>query len=156
MSYLAIDPGDTLGFASFTKDGEFMGMGQVDTKRVSIGKWLDSKIKGQAETDDPYTLIICEDYKISAYSQKKFMAHKGSRVPTIKQIGAIENVAEIHGIEVHLQPNTNYGIGAMWGGFEIPTNHSISHQYVAVAHGIFYLQNNGLRKPGLLSVMKDG
>ena len=155
MAFLAIDPGDTLGFAEFAGDGKFEGMGQVNTKRVSMQKWLRIKIEARRDaSDDPFTLIICEDYKISSYSQKKFMAHKGSRVPTIKQIGSIESVAEFYGIPVHLQPNVNYPIGAKWGGFDIPSNHSISHQYVATAHGIFYLQQNGLRKPSLISVMK--
>jgi hypothetical protein len=54
----------------------------------------------------------------------------------------------MRGVKCVKQPNNKYPIGAMWGGITIPSNHSISHQFVAAAHGVFYLQEHGIRKPG--------
>lgn len=136
--YLALDPGDTFGFAEFGKDGNLINMGQE--RDANFVRWSDQHITSDLDT------VIVEDYKL--IPGKKSRGQAWSRMNTSKQIGKIELMCDMRGVKFVLQPNNKYPIGAMWGGFEIPSNHSISHQYVAAAHGIFYLQENGIRKPG--------
>lgn len=135
-SYLAIDPGETIGYATFDDNGTLLDMGQFRFEAFlsEIESLFTSSIK----------VCIVEDYKNYAWKQQK----KWSRNNTSKVIGKIELFAELRGAKVVLQPAQHYPIGAKWGGFEIPSNHSISHQFVAAAHGIFWLQENGIRTPG--------
>jgi hypothetical protein len=136
--YLAIDPGDTFGFAKFDSDGNMCSLGQEHEDNFI--KWSDENITSDLDT------VIVEDYKL--IPGKKSRGQAWSRMKTSKQIGKIELMCEMRGVKLVLQPNNKYPIGAMWGGFTIPSNHAISHQYVAAAHGVFYLQQQGIRKPG--------
>ncbi len=134
-SYLALDPGETIGYATFDENGIGLSMGQFRYEQ-----FLE-----EIEPLFPSTIKVCivEDYKNYGFKQQK----RWSRNNTSKVIGKIELLAQLRGAEVVLQPASNYPIGAKWGGFEIPSNHDISHQFVALAHGIFYLQNAGIRQP---------
>jgi hypothetical protein len=52
-------------------------------------------------------------------------------------------------VPLTLQPATAKNSGYLWAGLSsAPTNHAISHQYDAVAHGIYWLQVNGIREIG--------
>ncbi len=135
-SYLALDPGETIGYAVFNQNGQLIDMGQF-----RFEKFLE-----EIETIFPSTIEVCviEDYKNYAWQKQK----KWSRNNTSKVIGKIELFAELRKAKVVLQPASCYGIGAKWGGFEIPQNHDISHQFVAAAHGIYWLQEAGIREVG--------
>lgn len=134
--YLAIDPGETLGYATFGENGQLLDMGQFRFEKFleEIDNLLTSRI----------LVCIIEDYKNYAWQKQK----KWSRNNTSKVIGKLELLATMRGVQIVLQGANNYAIGAMWGGFEIPKNHDISHQFVAAAHGIYWLQQNGVREVG--------
>lgn len=134
--FLAIDPGETTGWAEFDEDGFGIGLGQV--KQIGLTKFLTDHVHSELKA------VICEDYKNHGFTQQK----RWSRNQTSKNIGKIEVFAELHGVTVILQPNTVKGIGYMWSGIDPPSNHGISHQYDAYVHGVYYLQSNGIRKPG--------
>ena len=135
-SYLAIDPGETIGWATFDDSGTMMMMGQsrFETFAKDFESLLHSDLKH----------VITEEYKNYGHMQQK----KWSKNNTSKVIGKIELMCELRSVPLTMQMANCYRIGAMWGGFEIPKNHSISHQYVAVAHGIYWLQQNGIRPVG--------
>ena len=138
-SYLAIDPGHMNGWATFDAQGGILKFGQfrMEVLVAEVGKII-------SENDIEH--IIIEDYRNRAYGN--FRQTAGGRNETSKMVAKVETLAELNSIPVTLQPNTAYNIGAMWGGFQIPSNHSISHQYVAMAHGIYWLQQNGIREIG--------
>lgn len=135
--YLALDPGDTTGWAQFGEDGGLIAYGQV--KESEYNKWLNEQL-----TAGTIKIVICEDYRNHGWVQQK----RWSQNKTSKKIGGLEALANVYGIRVVLQPNTVKSIGYMWGGIEKPSNHSISHQFDAYAHGVYFLQQEGIRKPG--------
>jgi hypothetical protein len=137
VRYLAIDPGDTTGWAEFNETGDLTGFGQV--KEHEFNDFVTEHMHSDL------TAVIVEDYKLFAHKAK---AQSWSRMSTSKKIGKIEILADLKKVKVILQPANNKSIGYMWGGIEPPSNHSISHQYDAYAHGVFWLQKNGIRKPG--------
>jgi hypothetical protein len=147
-SYFAIDPGETCGWASFDDKGDVIDMGQFRFEKFtqSIDSLLHSGLKQ----------VICEDYRNHGFTQQK----KWSRNNTSKVIGKIELLAELRGVPVVLQPNTVKAIGYRWGGLPDgpPSNHAISHQYDAYAHGVFWLQQQGIRPVGrsLLAPTDEG
>lgn len=137
VAFIAIDPGDTTGFAEFDNNGDLLGMGQIE--EAHFQDWVLNTI------NDSLRAVIIEDYKILAHKAK---AHSWSRVPTIKKIGVIESACLIHGVKSVLQANTVKATGYAWGGIVPASNHNVSHQLDAFAHGVYYLQQNGIRKPG--------
>lgn len=145
-AYLAIDPGDTSGWATFDDQGKLTGMGQFREGEFvkEISELLHSDLLH----------VIIEDYVLFKHKAMAQTNSRGRNLSTAKMVGKIEMLAELKEVPYTKQESRVYPIGAMWGGFEIPSNHSISHQYVAAAHGIYYLQQNGIRKPGQ-AMMKE-
>ncbi len=136
--YLAVDPGETTGWATFDAKGSILNMGQF--KQHEQGKALDNLVRSELKA------VICEDYRNHAWTKQK----NWSRNQTSKNIGALEMIAELRGVPVHLQSNSVKPIGYKWAGMTEgpPSNHSISHQYDAYAHGVYWLQSNGIRPVG--------
>lgn len=135
--YAAFDPGDTWGWATFNGVGDVIAMGQFPWKGdvQTINNLLEDHIVG----------VICEDYRNFAWMQQK----KWSRNQTSKGIGKLETLCELKKIPIVLQPSNVLEVGLMWAGLgKLPSNHSISHQYSAVGHGVYWLQQNGIRPVG--------
>jgi hypothetical protein len=134
--YLALDPGETTGWAKFAADGTPLSYGQF--KQHEQLQWLRENI-----TPD-LTLVIIEDYKNHGWQQQK----RWSRNQTSKNIGSIETVCQFVGVPFVLQPNNIKAIGYKYAGMDgPPSNHAISHQFDAIAHGYYYLRVNGIMKP---------
>lgn len=136
-SYLAIDPGHTIGFACFDAQGNIINYGQVnmDHFQRDFDKLLHSGLLH----------VIVEDYRNHGWTQQK----RWGRNETSKIIGKIELLAEMRGVPLTLQANTVKPIGYKWAGLkEPPKNHDISHQFDAIAHGVYWLQSNNIREPG--------
>lgn len=149
-TYLAIDPGEGgttggTGWCLFDRKGNATAYGQVKTPDLTkvLTEILHSGLLG----------VVVEDYRNHGWTQQK----KWSKNVTSKHIGKIEMLAEMRSVPVHLQPNTVKSIGYMWMGMEPPTNHAISHQFDAMAHGVYWLQSSGIRPVGksLLDKLKN-
>lgn len=141
--YVAIDPGETSGWATFDAEGSIVAYGQF--KMADITKELERLVTSDIDT------VICEDYRNYAWKQQK----KWSRNDTSKIIGKIEIMCDLRGVRCVLVPASNKVIGYKWAGLhEAPSNHAISHQYDAIAHGVFWLQQNGIREVG--KAMRNG
>lgn len=136
--YLAIDPGETAGWASFKENGDLLAMGQF--------RWVDFTDWANEHMHSELKHVIAEQYVNYAWKRQK----NWSDNKTSKMIGKIELMADLRGIPCTLQPANVKEIGAMWGGFEIPAKrkNGIDHQFVAAAHGIYWLQSNGIRHIG--------
>lgn len=135
-AYLALDPGETTGWAKFDANGEILSMGQY--KQGDQTQWLTEHLTSELKA------VICEEYRI--YNQQK--QKRWSRNQTSKNEGAIQLLAEMRGVPFHLQPANVKAIGYKWAGLgQAPSNHAISHQYDAVAHGTYWLRQRNILKP---------
>lgn len=135
-AYLALDPGETTGWAKFDEHGEVLSMGQF--KQAEQTKWLTENLTSSLKA------VICEEYRI--YDQKR--QKKWSRNQTSKNEGAIQLLAEMRGVPFFLQPANVKAIGYKYAGLgQAPSNHAISHQYDAVAHGTYWLRGKNILKP---------
>lgn len=135
-AYVALDPGETTGWAKLNDTGDVVSFGQVIQR--DLPKWLDINITPTVKA------VIVEDYRNYGWKQQK----KWSRNQTSKNIGAIEMVCSMRGIPCILQAASVKAVGYKWAGLgEAPSNHSISHQFDAVAHGVVYVTNIGVRIP---------
>lgn len=134
--YLAIDPGETAGWATFDAKGSVVQFGQYTL--LEQNEALKMLIRPGLK------MVIIEDYRNHGWMNQK----KWSRNTTSKNIGKTELMCDLHDVPYVLQPNTCKGMGFMYLGMEEPKNHSIGHQFVAMAHGVYWLQNNGIRPVG--------
>jgi hypothetical protein len=134
-AYLALDPGETTGWALFDAEGNILKYGQFTQDEQT--EWLTDNITSSL------TAVICEDYK-----NHPWMKQKGwSQNQTSKNIGAIELLCSMRKVPLHLQSNTVKSIGYKYMGMDrAPSNHSISHQFDAAAHGTYWLRVNGILK----------
>lgn len=140
-AYFVCDPGDVSGWAEFAHDGSLLGYGQVDESQFM--EFITDRVHSDLE------LVICEDFTLF---QHKAMAQTNARsrkMKTSKKIGQMEMTCQLRNVKMVLQPANIKTIGYKWAGLEPPSNHAISHQFDAVAHGVFYLQKNGIRKPSI-------
>lgn len=135
IAYVSFDPGETTGYATFTAQGDVIEYGQF--KLIDQTKWLTVLISNVPNLK----AVITEDYRNHGWQQQK----RWSRNQTSKNIGKIEIIAELRGVPCHLQPNTVKAIGYKWAGMNgAPSNHAISHQFDAVAHGKYWLVQHNI------------
>lgn len=134
VAYIALDPGETTGWAKFNDKGEPLAYGQV--LQQDLAKWLDKNIRD-------LKAVICEEYRNYHWQKQK----KWSRNQTSKNEGAVEMVCNMRGIPFHLQPANIKKIGYKWAGLQEAPTHSISHQFDAVVHGVYWLTMNKIRTP---------
>lgn len=133
-AYLALDPGETTGWALFDETGQIIKYGQYYQHQQT--EWLTENLTSELKA------VICEEYR-NYNAQKKW-----SRNQTSKNEGAIELLCEMRKVPFFLQRANVKSIGYKWAGLgSAPSNHAISHQYDAVAHGTYWLRNRGILKP---------
>lgn len=133
-AWLALDPGETTGWATFDREGQLIKYGQFKQKEQTkvLTELIHSNLQG----------VICENYKNFAWKRQK----NWSTNQTSKNIGAIEMLCELRQVPLHLQEANIKSIGYLWAGIEPPKNHSISHQFDAYVHGVYFLRKQGIRK----------
>ena len=134
-AYIALDPGNTTGWAGFDDKGVIQAMGQFTLSEQT--KWLNDHITPNVK------MVIIEEYR-----NYKGGTFRGQTNQTSKNIGAIEMICELRGVPYVRQPANIKSIGYKFAGLgSAPNNHSISHQYDAVAHGTYWLRTNGILTP---------
>ena len=87
---LAIDPGETTGYATFVK-GKYFHSGIIQFSATYDWQLLF------ATTPD---IVVCEEYRI--YGGQR-LAHTGSKVETVRIIGVIEYMCRQYYIPIHMQ-----------------------------------------------------
>ena len=141
-AYLFLDPGDSkyggvTGWAYFDANGDIHSMGQFHSS-VSTGE-LQTLIL------PTLTLVVYEGYINAGY---KTSTHAWSKNETSQLIGKIKTLCELVNVKWAEVRNTEMSVGYAWMGMEQPKNHAISHQWDAVAHGVCWLQKNGINEAG--------
>lgn len=137
VAYLAIDPGLTTGWAAFDISGELIGMGQVhgidqfDDKLGNFSRLL---------------AIICEDFL-----HNPNVPQGGSRGPAQQVIALVRRYSRYAKVKLVMQASRILKVGYAWACIkQLPkSRHAESHQFDAVAHGVYYLQRNGIRRSSL-------
>ena len=133
--YLAIDPGkgrvDSIGAAKFATDGSLLFFGQFTYE--DFVPWLEE------QTD--IEKLFYEEYRIFARAAKKQI---GSRVETAECIGVIKSWATRHKVPLVAQRPDILSTAEKMFQVKIPSDHSISHQFSALLHGLYGLHALGL------------
>jgi hypothetical protein len=136
MSLLAIDPGETNGWALLDKQGELV----VNSHGPQLGQ-----IRGEDNLDDfllsldPFPdVVVIEEYRVNPKYN-----HAMSKVHTIQAIGRIKSICRQKGIKaIELRTADKY-VGYKFLKTKQPSNHKISHQFDALALGTFWAVKNG-------------
>ncbi len=138
--YLAIDPGkgavDSIGAAKFSATGDVLFMGQFTYD--DFVPWLEEQ-KGITE-------VVYEEYRIFARKAKQ---HIGSKVETVECIGTIKSWCTRHAVPMTSQRSDILPVAEKLFQVYIPADHTISHQFSALLHGLFYLYRLGITKSAL-------
>lgn len=136
--FLAIDPGETTGWATFSQSGELEDFGQIAGFETFV-VWLE-KLRPVPE------LIICENYILNPK-----IPQGGSEMWTSQVIGVVRVYGIRHGIIVEMQRNVCLSPGYAFAGIKpLPkSRHAESHQFDAVAHGTYYLVKNKIAPTAL-------
>ena len=136
--YLAFDPGETTGWASFSNDGNIADKGQLNFN--DLCSFLDNYCF-------PIEAVICEDFRIKRQKAKAFI---GNRMETIQAIGAIRAFASRQKVPYILQDSGIKSIAEKWTGVSTKgLPHSQTHWIDAFNHGAYYLVRQGIRKTRL-------
>ncbi len=142
--FLAIDPGETTGWATFNLDGYLIDFGQVKGFD-GFDEWLE-------KLSPKPSLIICEKWVTNPK-----VPQGGSTQETAQVIGAIRSYSRKNGIDIEWQMARILLVGYKWAGLKpLPkSKHYLSHQYDAIAHGTYYLVNQKI-KPTALEIKLTG
>lgn len=140
QGFLAIDPGNSTGWALFDNAGETVEIGKIKGHDNFLD-WL--------EEQSPLKIIL-ENYKVGRSGGSQF-TNSFSDVPTLQLIGAIKRVAKKAKIEVIEQtPNDMYmglrylGLWQVYRGGK--TKQHVPDDVSALAHGRYYLVKTGIAK----------
>lgn len=134
---IAIDPGKDNGYAIFGEDGEMVDMGQFTIEELQT--WL-------LAYEEPVSTIVVEDYRLF---KKRAIQQSGSDMPASRVIGIVEMYAKMKGAKLVKQRADILPVAQKISGIKLPKDHSISHQFSALNHGIYWLVNEGRRKSAL-------
>lgn len=121
---LAIDPGETSGWATFTPEGNFVSRGQMNFDEMLDALSIVERI----------TVFVLETYTHDPGRQKR-----GSTFKTVQIIGAIKLRARQLGAEVAMVGREAKTMGAIYTGEEPPRNHKLSHEVDAKNLGTYWL-----------------
>lgn len=129
---LAIDPGETVGWALFTiKSGEIVDADASQYEYMDFLKFLEKKINS-------YDEVLIEDYKIR---KTTISANLNKELVTVKVIGVIEWLCKKYNTEYSFQPA---GIGKEFFDKQRLKDFNLwvvgkKHARDAIRHGLWYL-----------------
>lgn len=135
--YFAIDPGETVGYALFGRDGVLTKSGQI-YGRNEFCKILEALLSRKDGTGVSH--VIFETFKIFPWVNQG-----GSECPAAKVIGVIEYLCDKYDVTYNGVDPAYRRIGYAWAGIKRPTNHALSHQWDAVAIGEYWLRKNKVK-----------
>lgn len=139
--YVSVDPGRTVGVATWTEQGELIT--KVKMPIDAFETWLLAFIRNDKVE---VLAFIVEEYRIYAHTAT---AHIGSKVETIQCIGKIKIVAKELGVPVVEQPATILNGAAKWAGVKRTARHW-PDDVSAYLHGYYYLHKKKLIKARVL------
>src|SRR6266496_4107812 len=126
--YIAIDPGDTTGWATFNEQGELIDFQEIKGHDNFLD-WLEQQNA---------RVYIVESYRVRTSGH----INSFSTVPTLQLIGAIKRVAKKKGIKIVMQevsPALSIGLRFI-GMHSIYKGKHVPDRISALAHGTYYLR----------------
>lgn len=137
---LAIDPGETNGWAVLDGFGKPLGFGQGNMEQLYNFCKHFERVYGS----EPGTVVI-ESYRVLP-TARSLKANVGTKLRTVEAIGIIKGFClEWNCTVVEQEPGIK-PIGYKWAGLKPPKNHKYSHQTDALVHGYYYLVKSGAVK----------
>jgi hypothetical protein len=139
MTYLAIDPGKTTGWARFDSEGKLTAFGKIKGEDKFLD-WL--------EEENGIEVAVIEQYRNRPGTQ----INTWSTGPTQQHIGAIRRVCRKRGWTVHFQePSPCLDIGLRFLGLRDTYKGRDWQKHVpddvaALAHGTYFLRKAGIQK----------
>jgi hypothetical protein len=144
LGLLAIDPGNTTGFAYFDSNGDVQNWGHL------LGG-VDGMVGFLQAFTEPVDTIVIEDYRVRGDIQG-LKANVGSQLETVQIIGAIKGWAIISNCEVILQAPQLKRMGEKYSNLRPSGAHNNnSHKVDAYNHGYYWLVKNKLIAPAGLT-----
>lgn len=132
---LAIDPGGSVGVASFNEDGS--------NEYCYTARAQD--LHDVLETYPNLKRIIVEDYVIYAGKEKQ---HRYNKLQTAKQIGEITNYCRFKKLKIEMVKASDKVTGYAYLGVKpLPKSNPRNHALDAKALGTFWLVKNGILDP---------
>lgn len=128
---LAVDPGDTTGWATLTYEGGHL----ILWDQVAASGFVDKFMELIKEYGHP-VVIVYEDFIVFKRAAAK---QAGSRMFASQVIGALKTLSKMTGIPLESQSPDKKDLGAKGSGRKAPSRHSESHKYDAFNHGFYYL-----------------
>lgn len=139
--YLALDPGDNTGWATFDASGNLVNQGLSPSHAGREGLY---KLLQEWHQFEKLKIIICEDYLLYPWKGKE---QSWSPMDTVRVIGVIEYWCFLTGRQLVLQNASIKSQGYRYAGMKETKNKLASHAENAYIHGVYYLQKFGIRKP---------
>lgn len=138
---LAVDPGETSGWASFREDGSFVARGQL-----GFDDMLEFLGSGGSSLQ-----VSVKTFVIEAYTHDPGRQKRGSTFKTVQIIGALKLRALQLGAEIVTVGREAKNMGAIYTGEEPPSNHRLSHQVDAKNIGTYWLVEQKIIDPPMMS-----
>lgn len=146
--FMSIDPGENVGFATFSATGGDLMRSVVklqEFRRFYLQMTYDSVRKGDLD----FITFIMEDFTLR---QDLAIAQTGSNMPAPRCIGAVEQIDTMLGAKskIVLVKAGNLRGSLKWAGFpeyaNKPRTWHCPDDIAAYAHGVKYLIDQNLRK----------
>lgn len=140
MHLLAVDPGNTTGWALFIDNPIPVQIGEM-----SIDEFYDWLNNDTLWKENPLNQIVLEDYIIRPEQFRGF-DHTWSRVPTVQVIGAVQCFARRYHVPVHLSQASLLSPAAKRFHVSDPKNRRLKNRNAisALIHGRLWFEKQGL------------
>lgn len=137
MTYLAVDPGGTTGWAKWDSEGNFLGFGEIKGANEFLD-WLEQ---------EKFDVLILEIYRNRPGDKNKH--NIWSTGPTQQTIGAIKRVAHKNkAVVVEQEASPCLAIGLRFLGLSNTyKGKHVPDKISAMAHGTYFLRKKGIVKP---------
>ena len=136
LAYIALDPGQQTGYATFDEAGNITDMDYLVLNEVRTRFAEDIK-------ENP-TAVVAESWRLDP---KRAMAFSWSPMPECRLLGWIEGVCWARGITyVEQAPGVKTAGYMHWGRKALPHSNPMNHAWDAVVHGREYLIKQGVLK----------
>lgn len=131
-TYLALDPGETTGWALFNMQGIPIEMGYVQYQELFY--FLESSTPGFFVVEE--FMLVDKDTAIR--NKINHYTRKWDKVYAARAIGAIEYRADILGIPIHFQRSSILTSASQAFGLSLTKFKKAQHPVDAVLHGAYY------------------
>lgn len=140
--YIFIDPGQNTGWALFDNEGKEF---EVTTTRSFEHTADKIRLYINATSAPRINHVIVEQFKLYPW---KANDQYWSQFEEVQVIGAVRARCREFNVKYDTVPSGNYSMGFRYLGMNVPKHsHPLHDQMVAMAHGVFWLQNKGIRQP---------